>query len=95
LLGILLIASFACVRAVNPPAGIVITNARVIDGSGGPSRTTNVRIERERIAAVGDFEPASNDPIIDAGGHVLANGFIDIHSHHDFGLFEPPDALAA
>jgi N-acyl-D-amino-acid deacylase len=94
LLGVSLIASFACASAANPPSGIVITNARVIDGSGGPSRTTSVRIEGERIGAVGDFEPASNDTVIDAGGLVLAPGFIDIHSHHDFGLFEISDALA-
>jgi N-acyl-D-amino-acid deacylase len=94
LLGVSLIASFACASAVNPPSGFVITNARVIDGSGCPSRTTSVRIEGERIGAVGDFEPASNDTVIDAGGLVLAPGFIDIHSHHDIGLFEIPDALA-
>ena len=94
LLGVSLIASFACAPAADPTTGIVITNARVIDGSGGPSRTVNVRIEGERIGAVGDFEPASKDTIIDAEGLVLAPGFIDTHSHHDIGLFEMPDALA-
>jgi N-acyl-D-amino-acid deacylase len=93
-LGVSLVATFACAPSADQSAGIVISNARVIDGSGGPSRITNVRIEGERIGAIGDFEPASSDTIIDAGGLVLAPGFIDIHSHHDSGLFEMPDALA-
>jgi len=84
----------ACTDAGDRPAGIVIVNARVIDGSGGPSQDVSVRIAGERIAAVGDVEPAPGDTVIDAGGLVLAPGFIDAHSHHDGGLFETPDALA-
>ena len=77
------------------PAGVVIVNARVIDGSGGPSRDMNVRVVGERIAALGDFEPSAADTVIDADGLVLAPGFIDTHSHHEDGLFEMPGALAA
>jgi N-acyl-D-amino-acid deacylase len=92
--GLSLIVTFACAPSEEPPPGIVITNARVIDGSGDPSRAANVRIEGERIVDVGEFEPAPNDTVLDAGGLVLAPGFIDIHSHHDHGIFEMPDALA-
>lgn len=85
----------ACDPGTPVPGGIVIVNARVIDGSGGPSRDLNVRIVGDRIAAVGDFEPQAGDTVIDAGNRVLAPGFIDIHSHHDSGLLDMPDALAA
>ncbi len=54
----------------------------------------NVRIVGERIAAVGDFEPPAGDTVVDAGGLVLAPGFIDAHSHHEDGLLESPEALA-
>ncbi|MDE2921317.1 MAG: D-aminoacylase [Acidobacteriota bacterium] len=94
----LLAAGFAltaCVPGDSTPAGTVIVNARVIDGSGGPSRDVNVRIEGDRIVAVGDFEPSSGDTVLDAEGLVLAPGFIDVHSHHDSRLFELPEALAA
>lgn len=74
--------------------GIVIVNARVIDGSGGPSRNVSVRIVGDRIAAVGSFAPPAGDTVVDAGGLALAPGFIDAHSHHDAGLLESPDALA-
>lgn len=89
------LALAACAPGEPAPAGTVIVNARVIDGSGGPSRNVSVRIEDDRIAAVGDFEPSTADTVVDAGGLVLAPGFIDVHSHHDSRLFELPEALAA
>ncbi|MDE2691705.1 MAG: D-aminoacylase [Acidobacteriota bacterium] len=95
---LLLGAGFAlttCGPGEPPPAGTVIVNARVLDGSGDQSRDVNVRIEGDRIAAVGDFEPAAGDTVVDADGLVLAPGFIDVHSHHDSRLFELPEALAA
>ncbi len=85
----------ACAPGDSTPAGTVIVNARVIDGSGGPSRDVNVRIEGDRIVAIGDFEPSPGDTVIAADGLVLAPGFIDVHSHHDGKLFELPEALAA
>jgi N-acyl-D-amino-acid deacylase len=85
-------AGHAC--AEGEAHGVVIVNARVIDGNGGPSRNVNVRIVGERIAAVGDFKPPAGDAIVDAGGLVLAPGFIDAHSHHEVGLFEAPEAFA-
>ena len=89
------LAFTACAPSEPEPAGTVIVNARVIDGSGGPSRYVNVRIAGDRIAAVGDFEPSTGDTVTDADGLVLAPGFIDVHSHHDSKLFELPEALAA
>ncbi len=85
----------ACAPDAPELTGVVIVNARVIDGSGGPSRDVNVRIVGERIADVGNFEPSTQDTAVDASGLVLAPGFIDVHSHHDDGLFEMPGALAA
>ena len=84
-----------CVSDAPVPTGVVIVNARVIDGSGGPSRDVNVRVVGDRIANVGNFEPSAEDTLVDADGLVLAPGFIDTHSHHDDGLFEMPGALAA
>ena len=89
------LAFTACAPGNSTPATTIIVNARVIDGSGDPSRDVNVRIEGDRIAAVGDFEPAAGDTVVDADGLVLAPGFIDVHSHHDSRLFELPEALAA
>ena len=72
----------------------LILNARLIDGTGAPARTASVRIEGERVAAVGELSPRSGETVVDAAGLVLAPGFIDTHSHHDTGLLDAPDALS-
>jgi N-acyl-D-amino-acid deacylase len=89
------LALTACAPKATEPGGLVIVNARVVDGSGSPPRNVNVRIVGSRIATVGNFESSANDTVVDAGNLVLAPGFIDSHSHHDDGLLETPDALAA
>jgi N-acyl-D-amino-acid deacylase len=68
-------------------AATLITNARLVDGTGAPARSASVRIEGDRIAAIGDLKAARGDTIIDAHGLVLAPGFIDSHSHHDGDKF--------
>jgi N-acyl-D-amino-acid deacylase len=71
-------------------ASTVIINAQVADGTGTPLRKTNVRITEDRITAIGNFEPARGDAVIDAKGLVLAPGFIDIHNHSEDGLDRDP-----
>ncbi len=52
--GIVLVLT-ACAPDAPETSGMVIVNARVIDGSGGPSRDVNVRVVGDRIANVGEF----------------------------------------
>lgn len=68
-------------------ASTLIVGARVVDGSGAPARTASVRIDGDRIVAVGDLAAMPADKVINAKGLVLAPGFIDAHSHHDRGQF--------
>jgi N-acyl-D-amino-acid deacylase len=72
----------------------VIRNAVIIDGRGTAARRGDVRIEGDRIVAVGQATSAPTDRVIDARGLALAPGFIDTHSHHDRGLFNSRDAVA-
>lgn len=83
-------------------ASTLIVNARLTDGAGLPAREAAVRIEGERIKAVGDLAPAPGEEIVDGQGLVLAPGFIDTHSHYldSFGaggddLMKRPEALPA
>ncbi len=84
-----------CSQEEDASAKFLITNAQVVDGTGSPTRLTSVRIEGERIIAIGDLTAIPNETVIDATGLVLAPGFIDTHSHHGSRLFELPDALGA
>src|SRR5262245_48670241 len=87
-------AALVVLLALTPPPTL-ITNARVVDGTGTPARTASVRLEGGRITAVGDLAPRPGETSVDAGGLVLAPGFIDTHSHADDDLFEHLDAVAA
>ena len=44
---------------------------------------------------MGALEPQAGEDVVEAEGLVLAPGFIDTHSHHDIGLADHPQALAA
>ena len=75
-------------------ADTLITNARIIDGTGSPATLGSVRLSGDRIAALGDLAAGDADHIIDANGLVLAPGFIDTHSHSDRLILAERDALA-
>jgi N-acyl-D-amino-acid deacylase len=74
--------------------GVLIVNARVIDGTGAPGRVTSVRISGDRIADIGDLHQRQGETVVVGTGLVLAPGFIDEHSHADGALFKHRDALA-
>ena len=73
------------------PFDLLITNARIIDGTGGPSVTGSVAVRDGRIAGVGRVSGAATRTV-DAGGKVLAPGFIDPHSHSDLTLLTDGNA---
>jgi N-acyl-D-amino-acid deacylase len=71
----------------------LITNARIVDGTGGPAREGEVLLEDGAIAAVGHASGKA-DTVVDARGMVVAPGFIDMHSHGDFSLPDEPQSPA-
>ncbi|MCC7134647.1 MAG: hypothetical protein IT352_18455, partial [Gemmatimonadales bacterium] len=86
----------SCASGAPGPAATTIVNAVIIDGTGAPGFRGALRYRGDSIVAVGaDVTPQAGDSVIDAGGLVLAPGFIDSHSHHDRFLTRTPDARAA
>ena len=73
------------------PFDLVITNARVVDGSGNPWFRADVGVKGGRIARVGRVAASEGARAIDAGGKILAPGFIDVHTHVE-NLYELPEA---
>ena len=63
-------------------ADLLITNARVIDGTGRIIEEGSLLIEGEHILAIaeGSTDP-QNARVIDAGGMTMLPGFIDTHRH--------------
>jgi N-acyl-D-amino-acid deacylase len=74
---------------------LVIRRARIVDGTGNPWFPGDVGIEADRISAMGDLTGAGARRTLDAGGAVVAPGFIDLHTHSDFTLpvFPGADAM--
>ncbi len=84
-------AALGLAVAMEQHADLVIRNARLIDGTGAPSRHGGVALRDGRIAAVGDVGGLPARHTLDAGGKALAPGFIDAHTHDDRALLSAPD----
>ena len=59
-----------------------IVNAVIVDGSGAPSFNGSIGIRDGLLTAVGEA-PGDAEQTIDAQGHIVAPGFVDIHTHYD------------
>ena len=76
------------VEAQSPPAvqaDLLIRNGHVIDGTGAPWFQADIAITGDRIVYVGRA-PVKAKRVIDVHGQVVSPGFIDMHSHSEFGL---------
>ncbi|SCY32724.1 N-acyl-D-amino-acid deacylase family protein [Desulfoluna spongiiphila] len=63
---------------------VLIKNGVVVDGEGGASFKADVAIKGERICSVGQTGGEEAALVIDAEGHMVCPGFIDLHTHSDF-----------
>src|SRR5205809_7017776 len=69
---------------------LLIRNGSLIDGTGAPARRADVAVEGDRVVAVGSGLQGEARRVIDAGGHVVAPGFIDAHAHSELFYFDCP-----
>ena len=96
--GVLLAAAIAAVAGAAWPAAqvapydLLLRHARIVDGTGSPWYRADLGIRGDTIARIAPSidEPATRT--IDVAGHVLAPGFIDIHTHAARGIFQIPTA---
>jgi N-acyl-D-amino-acid deacylase len=78
--------------AVVPEYDLVVRNGRIVDGAGNPWFRGDVAVKDGRIARVGALGQAPARRVIDAGGRVVAPGFIDVHTHVETDLERIPTA---
>ena len=78
----------------SPPPSILLQGGLVVDGSGSPGRTANVRIVGDTIQAVGKLKPREGEKILDATNLVVAPGFIDLLGQSEFNVLVDPRAAS-
>jgi len=79
---IVLLAATAGCGAPVERSDVLITNARLIDGTGGIKEGAMIAISGNRIEGIfSDGEPREGDLTIDAGGRTVMPGLIDSHVH--------------
>jgi len=70
---------------------LVITNARIVDGTGNPWFRGSIAIKDGKIIDIGNLDTANAKQTIDANNKIVAPGFIDVHSHSE-NVFAQPKA---
>ena len=79
---------------MNHDVDLLIRGGRIVDGTGNPWRYADVTVKDGFIVDVvapGQFVGSAIE-VLDANDHIVAPGFIDIHSHSDLALLVEPGA---
>jgi N-acyl-D-amino-acid deacylase len=65
---------------------LLIKGGRIVDGTGNPWFKGDIYVKAGKILKVGKLSEATAEKVIEAGDNIVSPGFIDAHSHSDFGL---------
>ncbi|MET0269218.1 MAG: amidohydrolase family protein [Sphingomonas sp.] len=73
-------------------ADMLIRGGTVVDGTGAKRFAADVRVRGDRIAEVGaNLAPRDGEAVFEAGGCIVAPGFIEGHTHYDATMWWQPD----
>ena len=77
-----------------PRFDVLITNGRIVDGTGAPWFRGDIGVSGDRIAAIGRLTGADAATTIDATNLVVAPGFIDLLGQSEFNVLVDPRAAS-
>ena len=77
-----------------PQYDLLITNGRIVDGSGRTGYVADLAIKGDRIVRIGRLKNAAAARVIDAAGMVIAPGFIDMLGQSETYLLIDPRAMS-
>ena len=70
---------------------LLIRNGTIVDGTGSPGYYGAVGVEGDQLRILrGDVSDVEAGRVIDATGHVVSPGFIDLHSHGGMTILKEP-----
>ena len=70
---------------------LLIRNGLVVDGTGSPGFYGAVGVQGDQVQILrGDISNVEAQRVIDATGHVVCPGFIDVHSHSGLVILSDP-----
>ena len=93
-LTVLALAGARAAQPQRPRFDVLITNGRIVDGTGAPWFRGDVAIRDDRIAAIGSLAGADAVTRIDATNLVVAPGFIDLLGQSEFNVLVDPRAAS-
>ncbi len=69
-------------------ADVVIRGGTLVDGTGAPRRRADIAITDGVVSEIGTELDGRRE--LDAAGHIVSPGFVDIHTHYDAQVFWDP-----
>ena len=73
-----------------PEYDLVIKDGMIIDGTRLPRYRGDIGVKDGKIAKIGRIQAHAGTKTLDAEGHMVVPGFIDLHTHYDAQLFWDP-----
>ena len=88
----LLVLLILTASVLSQKADILITNGRIVDGTGNSWYNGDIAISNGKIIYVGKSKNIIAEKTIDAKGLIVTPGFIDVHTHIEGGESGTPTA---
>ncbi|MGH9314896.1 MAG: N-acyl-D-amino-acid deacylase family protein [Vicinamibacterales bacterium] len=90
--GLLMVGLAAAGKLQPAPFDLLVRGGTVVDGMGAPRFRADVAVRGDRIVRVArdGIQPADARQVLDAGGLVVAPGFIDHHAHIQTTIHQHP-----